>query len=315
MGTLNRVLMPFLIIALPIAAMIAYIAYYFHEKNKLPTPPPDIPSHIESFGSENWPVFRGDSALTGVAEGTLPDSLDLAWHYQTRGEIKSTPVVANGTVFFSSTDQHLYAADLKTGQERWWFKANGELEASPLYADGKVFFASDVGTFFGVDAMDGLVVWTFEAGGRILGSANTFIDAETGNRHILFGSYDNFLYCLNATDGELIWKYEAQSYINGAPAVADGHAVFGSCDGLLYIVPLNDPNKTKTVDIESYMAASPAVAGGVIYAGNYDGLFIAARLSTQDVLWRFRQEDVPFMADPAVTDDRVLIGGRNKTLS
>ena len=36
MGTLNRVFVPLLIIALPIAAMMAYLTYYFYEKSKIP---------------------------------------------------------------------------------------------------------------------------------------------------------------------------------------------------------------------------------------------------------------------------------------
>ena len=171
-----------------------------------------------------------------------------------------------------------------------------------------------IGTFFAVDAEDGLEVWTFEAGGRILGSANTYIDPATGQRRILFGCYDSFLYCLNAADGELVWKVEAQSYINGTPAIAGHTAVFGSCDGQLYVVDLNDPETMKTIDIEAYMAASPAIADGIVYAGNYEGLFMAAALETGEAIWHFRQDNVPFVASPAVTDDRVLIGSRDNTL-
>lgn len=316
MGMLNRVLMPFLIVALPLAAMIAYVAYYFHEKNKFPPAPTPHAGQMQavSFGLKAWPVFRGDAALTGVAEGTLPDALTLAWRFETDGAIQSTPIVTDGVVIFSSMNGRVYAVDLQTGQEKWWFKANDEIEASPLYAEGRVFFASAIGTFFAVDAEDGLVLWTFDAKGRILGSANTYVDAESGKRRIVFGSYDSVLYCLDAADGSLVWTYEAQSYINGTPAIADGKAIFGSCDGRLYVVPLADPEATQTIDIESYMAASPAVADGVVYAGNYDGLFIAASLERYEELWRFQQDNVAFVASPAVFGDYVLIGARDKKM-
>lgn len=311
MGTLSRVLTPFLILALPIAAMIAYIGYYYHGRGKLP----DAATAVQtaSFGTPEWPVFRGNAAFTGIAAGALPDVLKLAWRFETAAAVKSTPAAAQGTVFISSLDGQLYAADLKTGQEKWRFKADDELEASPLYADGAVFVGSVNGTFYAVSAENGQGLWTFNTNGKIIGSANTFTDAA-GKRRVVFGSYDNFLYCLNAGDGSVAWKHEAQNYINGAPAIADGAAVFGSCDGRLYVVPLADPNTTQTIDIESYMAASPAIDGGKVYAGNYEGLFIAASLSSQTTTWQFRRQDVPFVASPAVTEDRVLLGAQDKNL-
>ncbi|MFZ9010843.1 MAG: hypothetical protein ACO20W_03000 [Anaerohalosphaeraceae bacterium] len=62
------------------------------------------------------------------------------------------------------------------------------------------------------------------------GSANLAIAPESNRTVVLFGSYDNNLYCLEAQTGNLVFKHPAQSYINGAIAVADNVAVFGSCD-------------------------------------------------------------------------------------
>ena len=312
MGTLNRVFVPLLIMALPIAAMLAYLTYYTYEKGRLPAAPQLNEPAV--FGGAQWPVFRSDSSLRGAAEGNLPDRLALVWRLETEGAITSTPVAAAGTVFVGSMDGHLYAADLATGHLRWRFEANNAIQAAPLIADGTVYVGAESGTLYAIDAEDGAEIWTFSATGKILGSANTFLDTQTGKRRIVVGSYDNYLYCLDARDGQLIWKHQAGNYIHGAPAIADGAAIFGSCDGILYIVPLDDPQQTRTVDIEAYMASSPAVDQGIIYAGNYEGLFQAARMSDGQVLWQFRQDRVPFVSSPAVTDAYVLFGARNDTL-
>ena len=225
MGTLNRVLVPFFIVALPIVAMIAFISYYYRSKANLPPAP--LPQSV-SFGTPEWPVFRGDPAFHGVAAGSLPDALELAWRFETGDAIKSTPVAAEGTAFITSLDKNIYAVDLKTGREKWRLTTDDALEASPLLADGIVYVGSGYGTFYAVSADTGRQLWTFQSNGKIIGSANTFIDPADQKRRIIFGSYDNFLYCLNAADGALLWKHEAQNYINGAPAIADGTAVFGS---------------------------------------------------------------------------------------
>lgn len=313
MGTLNRVLVPFFIIALPVTAMIAFINYYYRSKQNMPPATPTAPRTV-SFGTHEWPVFRGDSAFRGLAAGSLPDALKLSWRFETRNAIKSTPAVADGIVFIASMDKNVYAVDLKTGQEKWRFTADDALEASPLVTDGTVYIGSAYGTFYAVSADTGRQRWTFQTNGKIIGSANTFIDPAGQKRRIVFGSYDNFLYCLNADDGALLWKHEAQNYINGSPAIADNAAIFGSCDGNLYVVPLEDPQKTSTIDIESYMAASPAIENGIIYAANYEGLCIAARQSNGQILWQFRQKDIPFLTSPAVTAEYVLFGARDKTL-
>ena len=312
MGIMNRVFVPFLIISLPVAAMLAYLAYYAHEKRRLPPVSPMV--EPIGFGGDQWAVFRSDAALTGTVEGQLPDSLVLAWRFETADAVKSTPAASGGMVFVSSMDGHLYAVDLALGQVQWRFEADDALQAAPLIADGVAYVGSERGTFYAIDAADGSKRWTFATRGKIIGAANTFQDVATGRRRIVFGGYDNYLYCLDAETGDRVWQQEAQSYINGAAAIADGAAVFGSCDGRLYIVPLDEPEQGRTVDIEAYMAASPAIEDGVIFAGNYEGLFQAARLEDGRILWQFRQEGVPFVSSPAVSADRVLFGARDKTL-
>ncbi|MHC4289777.1 MAG: hypothetical protein ACYSSK_06970, partial [Planctomycetota bacterium] len=70
-----------------------------------------------------------------------------------------------------------------------------------------------------------------EAGGRITGSANIAVRPETNQKVIVFGCYDNNLYCLDAETGKPIFEHPAESYINGSIAVANNAAFFGSCRG------------------------------------------------------------------------------------
>src|SRR5437762_9214914 len=90
----------------------------------------------------NWPMFRGNPALTGVATGTLPDKLSLLWSFKTGGPVKSSPSVVDRRVFVGSGDGTLYALDLASGKKIWAAKAAGPVESSPLVLEGKVFFGS-----------------------------------------------------------------------------------------------------------------------------------------------------------------------------
>ena len=104
---LRRTLMPLLIVALPISAMIAYILYYKQAQRRSALVSLSVTEPV-SFGDANWPIFRGDTALTGRATGSLPESLALKWKFQTADAVRSAPIVVDDKVFASSMDKHLY---------------------------------------------------------------------------------------------------------------------------------------------------------------------------------------------------------------
>ena len=309
---LRRVLVPLLIVALPIASMVAYILY--SKQARRPAVIPSPPQQAVSFGDDSWPIFRGDAALTGRAAGTLPDKLTLAWKFQTEDAVRSTPIVAEGKVFVSSMDEHLYALDLKTGREIWKFAADDDLEASPLYHNGVVYVGSDSGTFYAVSAADGQPAWTSEAGGRITGSANIAVRPETNQKVIVFGCYDNNLYCLDAETGKPIFEHPAESYINGSIAVANNAAFFGSCDTNIYQVPIADPSSVKKIEAGSYVAASPVIDNNVIFAGSFDGIFLAADATKYETLWQFDEGEDAFFSSPAVNENIVVVGCRDRNV-
>ena len=64
----------------------------------------------------NWPMFRGNPALTGVASGALPDKLSLLWSFKTGGPVKSSAAIVDGRVFIGSGDGNVYALDWATGK-------------------------------------------------------------------------------------------------------------------------------------------------------------------------------------------------------
>jgi len=310
---LRRTLVPLLIVALPISAMIAYILYYKHAR-RLDALAPQSVSESVTFGEDSWPIFRGDTALTGQAVGNLPDALTLAWKFQTKDAVRSAPIAAENKVFVSSMDKHLYAIDLVTGTEIWKFEADDELEAAPLYHKGALYVGSNSGTFYAIGSENGEPIWSFKADGKITGSANIAIHPNTNRAVVLFGCYDNNLYCLDAETGELAFKHAAESYINGSIAIADNAAAFGSCDANIYQVPIDDPNAVKTIDAGSYVAANPAIDGGTIFAGSYEGTLLAADIKTQKIIWRFDEGQDAFFSSPAVDDSVVVVGCRDENV-
>ena len=105
--------------------------------------------------------------------------------------------------------------------------------------ENTIYFGDEQGTFHAVDIQTNQKKWIFQADAGIISSAN-FIDDR-----ILFGSYDQCLYCLDAKTGVLIWKFETEGYVHGAPAIVDNLVVTSGCDGYLRII--NTQNSTSAI--------------------------------------------------------------------
>lgn len=267
-----------------------------------------------SFASPagDWPMYRGQPDLTGIATGTLPAAPTLLWSYQTGGPIKSSATIVGNHVFVGSNDRNLYALDFATGKKIWAFTNSEAIESSPLVLNGTVFVGANDACIYALDAATGKQLWKFATGDKILGAPNWFVRGPTTN--ILVGSYDFNLYCLDAATGSSNWVYETGNYINGSPAVAAGLATFGGCDGVLYSIALTNGHLAHSNDIGAPIAASVALADGRAYFGHYENQFLCVDLAGSTNAWNFRDRQFPYFSSPAVTKDRVIFGGRDKKL-
>src|SRR5438309_725219 len=262
----------------------------------------------------DWPMFRGDPALLGVAPVSLRKELALLWNFKTKGPVKSSPAIVGARVYIGSGDQHVYALDLGTGQKLWAFKTEGPIESSPLVLNDRVFFGSSDSSLYALDAATGKLVWKYATGDKILGSPNWLKSPAGGATWILVGSYDFKLHCVDASSGKSNWVYESGNYINGSPAVAGGQTVFGGCDALLHVISLADGKQVKEVEAGAYVAGSVALADGRAYFGQFENEFLCVDLKKGEKAWGFHDRNFPFFSSPAVTKDRVVLGGRDKLL-
>jgi outer membrane protein assembly factor BamB len=267
-------------------------------------------------GIDDWPMFRGQPSLTGIAAGKLSAKLELKWSYKTGAEVKSSPTVSGGRVFVGSFDEHLHAIDLESGKGLWKFKTDGTIESSPLFLDGKVFFGSEDGKVRAVNAADGKLVWERQTEDKVIGAPNWVRNPKGGKPWVLVGSHDYFLYCFDSETGKTNWSYETGNYINGSPAVEPDLAVtaFGGCDAILHVINVETGEKVKEIDAGAYVAGSAALTGGRAYFGHYENEYLCIDLQKGTNIWTYRERNFPFFSSPAVTKDRVIFGGRDKRL-
>ena len=224
--------------------------------------------------NRDWPIYRGDSSLTGYTETELPDSLKLKWVFKTDDAIKSSPIIVDGKVFVGSADSYFYA-----------------LEAS-----------------------SGKLLWKHQTDGKILGAANGVSLPKENLTKIFVGSYDSKLYCFNSKNGKVLWSYETGSYIHGAPAINRAQVVFGGCDATLHALSAANGQKITAIPTGAYIASSVALSGAHAYVGNYGNQFLCADIQTGKTVWMYENGGFPFFSSAAIEKTRVVVGSRDKRL-
>ncbi len=140
----------------------------------------------------------------------------------------SSPVVANGAVYFGSGDGNLYALDSATGDLRWKFKAGDVVHASPALAGDVVFIGVLNGTLEARDAKTGELLWDFQVETSKQNTGWVLTADRKFNTPFLFHS--------SWRESPLLAN-DQQIRIGGifsSLLVVNGVVYFGSADGFLY---------------------------------------------------------------------------------
>jgi len=271
------------------------------------------------YSQSCWNSFRGDSEFSGTSNARLPESPVMLWNFRTDDAIKAPPVVCDGVIVAGSVDGNLYGITME-GNLKWKLNTGNGIESAALIDNGVAYVGNLDGKVFAVEVETGKTLWTYETDGQIMGAPNIWhgnIPGKSGKQSVLLiGSYDYFLHAIDAKTGAGLWKYEADNFLNGAPAVFEGVAVFGGCDGFLHQVNVADGSLKERQEVATYIAGSVSVDQWLTYVGDYDGKFTCLDLQTGDEKWNYSNPDtdLPFIASPSLSRDKVIIGSRDKNV-
>jgi outer membrane protein assembly factor BamB len=145
--------------------------------------------------------------------------------------------VSDGLLYFGSYDNYLYVVDTKTGEEKWKFMAGDSVYSTPAVSDGVVYFGSCDGYFYALDNNTGEEKWKFKTGGRI------FCDPLLSDGVIYIGSEDGYIYAVDIKSAEEKWKFKTGGGVNSSAVVSEGIVYFGSYDNNLYAVDIDIAEK------------------------------------------------------------------------
>lgn len=251
----------------------------------------------------------------------------LKWRYPEEGlsaNIRTSPLVANGLVYFGAGDGGFYAVSTETGTLRWSLKTKGQISSSPVLADGVIYVGASDNTLYALDAETGDMIWPggFKTADDVA-CAPAYSDGLVyflSNDMILYAAYaasgatkwavrvagvsrastpvvaDNTVYvggglslhAFQAQSGRLKWVIRLPTDITTVPAVAGGNIYVGCRDGKLYAITSAGVMKWKEpVDVGEPIYGSPIVAGEAVILGANKGIIMVVHRETGEVLWKY----------------------------
>ena len=273
---------------------------------------PLIPLSVSA--ADEWRVWRGDSAMTGVSAVTFKFPLKLAWKFAAARPVKAT-AVSDGSFYYIGDGKGVFrslkAAD---GTVAWEFAAKDAIEGSALLAGELVIFGSLDGSVYALEAATGKERWRFATEGEVRSGPNVWM-REGGKPLVIVGSYDNKLYALDGATGAKVWTVETGNYVNGSASLTDGQLMFGGCDGYLYFVKLEDGSETGKTEVNNPISSTVAARNGVAVFGHYGNEVVAVDARTRMPKWTYKDREFPFFSSPAITaEGMVYAGDRGKRL-
>jgi outer membrane protein assembly factor BamB len=263
----------------------------------------EVPASDQSFagaGAGGIAMYGGTADHAGVHPGPAPVGRPVTkWRQYTGGEIYSSPVIVDGTLYIGTKSGFLAAFDVETGTERWRFDLGGYIvRATPAVVDGVAYIGAGYG-LFAVDAATGTERWRVPI--RFAGSASPNVVDGT----VFVATQEGYIYAFDADSGAERWHYEADGLIFGAPAVFDDKVYFASDTGGIHVMSAETGRLVWRLSLDAQIRGAPVVAGGGAYFNSEQPALLAFDADTGDERW---VTEVGGEAAPAIAGDTIVFG-------
>ena len=259
---------------------------------------------------ENWSIFRGNPALSGYTNASIPDNPVLLWTFQSDAFTKSSPVVYNQVVYWSSRRGRIFGVNIE-GKQVFDYAMETAVDASPMVFDSMLYIGRIDGKLYAISLTKHDTLWTFETEGQISASPNRM--SFGGKDAVIVGSYDNNLYVIDSRNGQKINRFASGYYLNGAVAQSNNFIVYGGCDGWIRVIDGVSGVQTDSLEAATYIPASPAMSSDWGYIADHAGNIYEIKLdnkgkiaSSQKII-ESEDESRTFVSVPAVSDEMIYI--------
>ncbi|MEQ8673828.1 MAG: PQQ-binding-like beta-propeller repeat protein [Aggregatilineales bacterium] len=235
-----------------IVSLLLFIIIVFSNVEAQSEDLPAIPPEIEQASNE-WPLANRDYANTrAVLDAEISsetvDMLDVAWTFDIPGigawgAAATTPLIANGVVYFQDLQSNVFALDFETGEIIWeQMYERGVLGPNgPGIGYGRVFISSNIDHFAALDINTGEELWSVSTDGRPTGAfqpyafgGHVYLTTQAGvagegeQNYVGYrGGTSGHIYALNPENGETVWEFQTvEEGFWGNPELNSGGGVW-----------------------------------------------------------------------------------------
>jgi len=248
-----------------------------------------IAAYNAQTGAEKWrlPILNGaepsatlinDRIFIGASDGQFycihAETGNVLWSFPTRIENLSEPLLHEGTLYFLTGSNSVYALDAATGKQLWLYTRQDPASLSirggskPAIRNGTIYVGFSDGAVVALLAANGAVKWE-----KQLSKNKKFRDLDSdpvidGDFLYLLG-YDDQTYCLRAATGDLVWKADLDGY--GSILMAADRLLFATSNGQFVALNKETGAKIWSYTLKSGIATSASLYKGTVVFGESQG--------------------------------------------
>ncbi len=195
---------------------------------------------------------------------------NLEWKFATGGEIWSSPVVDNNTVFITSFDKKVYAVDAVAGTKKWEFITGANDVATPLTLDGVLYVGSLDRNLYALDETTGQSIWKSPVSG-----GNWFWARPVAANGLIFApNLDSKVYAVNAKTGNIQASYDVGGQVASWPVVINNEVIVATQNGKLLGLNVDSPSSPprSIATIINNVVAPLSAYNNIVYVNGPDNV-------------------------------------------
>jgi len=241
--------------------------------------------YLATFSAGVFALNTADGRPAWPVDGTNAGQID--------GNIAGGLTLADGILYFGTTEGRFYAWNAADGTPAWPGPVSFDrgIWATPAVDGERVFVATMGGELRALSTRDGSPAWDapFTATGAI---ANV---TALGDGRLFVPSINRHVYILDAATGKVLADYRAKDWVWTAPAGDASRVYFGDFGGHVYALDITESGAKaawEPVGVEGErVKAGAAVIGDVLVVADRKPVVTFIKASTGEVLNRVPVED------------------------
>jgi eukaryotic-like serine/threonine-protein kinase len=260
--------------------------------------------------SSTSPAVADGMVLLGA--GNLLEAFDaasgrLAWRFTADGGITTSPTVDHGIAYVAFQDEHVYAFNVRTGEQVWKASLEGVPQPGPIAVSEHLIYVS-ADALYALDRASGRLTWRADA--------SPLNAPVVANNAVYIAESDLRIHAYQADSGAPLWASQPLANTVASPVgMVRGELYTGDTDGRLWRLDGSTGDRQWSVQLpdSNIIFASPAIANDVVYVtgscvcGSSAAHFVfALGASDGKLLWQFAP-GYPVYSSPVVANGHLYV--------